>query len=131
MSSAAWFRATRERLGLSQDDVAYGFGVDGRSVRRWESGAYNIPDAAVEWLEDRLDQQAAVVATALDAVGDRESVQLTYYRTQGQYDERGQDDGPFGMANANARIIAELLERDGRTIGWAYPDDEDSVYHGE
>lgn len=38
---------------------------------------------------------------------------ITYYRTQKEYDELGRDERPFGMANANARAVAESLQRMG------------------
>lgn len=59
------------------------------------------------------------------------SVQITYYRTQAQYDELGRDEGPVGIANANARAIAQRLSDMGYMIGFAYPDDECNIYHSQ
>lgn len=42
----------------------------------------------------------------------------------------GRDDGPVGMANANARMVAARLDALGYIVGFAYPDDSDNVYHG-
>ena len=58
------------------------------------------------------------------------TAQITYYRTQAQFDKIGRDHGPVGMANANARLIAARLDAMGYDVGWAYPDDPGNVYHG-
>ena len=47
---AAQFRAMRETLGLSQEDVGDAVGVDCRSVESWETGVNPISDDVEEWL---------------------------------------------------------------------------------
>lgn len=47
---AAQFRAMRETLGLSQEDVGDAVGVDCESVESWEAGVNPISDDVEEWL---------------------------------------------------------------------------------
>ena len=133
MGENAWFRATREMLGLTQQDVADAADVRILTVKRWERGDQEPPVDVVGWLEDLSETQSATVEAAVGAAvasaPPHGSVQLTYYRTQQQYDELGGDPGPAGMANANARLVAARLDALGYTVGWAYPDDQENVYH--
>lgn len=129
--SAAQFRATREMLGLSQQDVADAVEVDRRSVKRWESGEYPVPDDVAEWL---MEGKASADYTVRNVVKDILSsefppatVSLTYYRTQEEYDEHGRDDGPFGISNANARRVADALEAEGIACKFCYPGESEEV----
>ncbi|WP_367113837.1 helix-turn-helix transcriptional regulator [uncultured Slackia sp.] len=118
-------------LGLSQQDVAEAVGVDRRSVKRWESGEYPVPDDVAEWL---MGEKAAADYTVRNVVKDILSaevvpatVSLTYYRTQEEYDEHGRDDGPFGISNANARRVADALEAEGIACKFCYPGESEEV----
>ena len=126
------FRAVRDTLGLSQQDVADIADVAVLTVKRWEKpgNSWMPPDDVWEWLIHLLDVQHATVGIALDAADGHDAVQLTYYRSQEQYDALGRDDGPVGMANANTRLTASLLMLAGRSVSFSYPDDADNVYHG-
>lgn len=130
----AAFKALREQVGLKQADLADALGVETRSVRRWESPAaegYRAPEDAWRVLERAREAQRQQVAYALEVVRKQTSelgqspaaVALTYYRDQEQYDACGRDKGPVGVANANARAIAEALEREGYSVEWRYPDE--------
>ena len=134
MGMSAGFRARRERCGLMQCDVADACGVNIKTVKRWENPDWGeAPADAWAFLEAVEGARRAVVKQAEEAAlryGERGAVQLTYYRTQEQYDEHGRDEGPFGVANANAIAVADRLESMGFDVGWAYPDDADNVYHG-
>lgn len=140
MRSRAEFRALRESVGYSQADVARALGVTVRSVRRWEiptPGYRGAPADAWALLDDAMERQAATVAGSLDAVdGLREQVpdapvQLTYYRSQAQFDEYGREPGtPYGAANANTRLVADQLRCQGVDVSFAYPDDDGNIYHG-
>lgn len=133
MGDSAWLRATREMLGLTQQDVADAADVRVLTVKRWERGDQEPPADVVAWLEDLSEMQRdtveAAVSAAVASAPLRGAVQLTYYRTQEQYDELGGGDGPVGMANANARLAAARLDAMGYSVGWSYPDDEDNMYH--
>lgn len=136
MSAKAWFRATREMLGLTQQDVAEAADVRVMTVKRWERpGDPEPPADVIEWLEALSEAQRDTVDAAVSAVVSsvplRGSAQLTYYRTQEQYDELGRDPGPVGMANANARMVAARLDAMGYTVGFAYPDDPGSIHQGK
>ena len=136
MRSKAEFRALRESVGMSQADVARALGVTVRSVRRWETpapGYLGAPDDAWALLDDAIAQQNAVVAGALDTADamPHGPVQLTYYRSQEQFDACGREPGePYGCANANARLVADALRTQGVDVSFAYPDDGDNIYHG-
>jgi len=133
MSAKAWFRATREMLGLTQQDVAEAADVRVMTVKRWERpGDPEPPADVIEWLEALSEAQRDTVDAAVSAVVSsvplHGSAQLTYYRTQEQYDELGRDPGPVGMANANARMVAARLDAMGYTVGFVYPDDPGSIH---
>lgn len=135
--SKAGFKALRERVGMSQQNVADALNVNVRSVKRWEHEAYpyNAPDEAWELLEHRLNVQHQMVEYAVDVVenatekaGYRPSlIPITYYRDQNMYDKDGRDEGAHGIANANARATADVLERMGYEVEFRYPcEDSDS-----
>lgn len=127
------FRALRDMLGLSQQDVALAADVAVMTVKRWEKpgNAWLPPDDVWGWLLSCADMQASTVDAALEVAccNPEGEVQITYYRSQEQYDALGQDDGPFGLANANSRMVAYRLMAAGREVSFSYPDDGGNVYH--
>lgn len=126
------FRARREALGLMQADVADEADVNLSTVKRWERpGGAEPPEDVWAWIEDCERMQAEVVDAAVSAAvaRGRGPVQITYYRTQEQYDALGRDPGPVGVANANARLVAHRLRSLGYEVDYAYPDDPNSMYH--
>lgn len=131
-TSKADFRALRETVGLSKRDVADALGVDVRSVKRWEAPDGNQPVADAWALLMRYhDLHARAVETAVGQVEKMvaevgrapQAVRVTYWRSQGEYDDHGRDPGPFGVANANARAVAEALRPYGVDVEFAYWDD--------
>lgn len=135
MSSSAEFRARRERCGMTQQDMADAVGVRVLAVKKWERpDGPTAPADAWAFLEAVEAVRKDVVSQAEEAAlryGGRGAVQLTFYRTQEQFDAHGRDDGPVGVANANAIAVADRLESMGFEVGWAYPDDPDNVYRSE
>ena len=128
------FKARREQLGLTQQDVAQALTVNVKTVKNWENPrqtSYRISDAAWEYLDRAADMQAQQVAYARSVIeaqsealaGNTVVVPITYYRDQATYDRFGREAGPFGQANANARAIASELERMGIQVEFRYPDD--------
>lgn len=127
---AAAFKAIRETVGASQQDVANALGVDKRSVKRWEAGQNQIPEDACRLIYSWLYNFQIGVEAAVDAAEGFERVQLTYYRNQEQYDEFGRDSGQVGRANAIAREAALILmDEFDAEVDWSYPDDGDNIYH--
>lgn len=122
---------------MSQQDVADALGVSCRTVKRWEHEAdrREPPADAVELLERQLGVQREMVEHMVgvcERVTEEQGrmpslVPISYYRDQAMYDEFGRDAGPFGVANANARAVAQELEALGYEVEFRYPcEDEDS-----
>ena len=128
--SKADFRALREGIGLTQQNLADHFNVNVRTVKRWEHPDYNdIPENVWDYLEDMADQYDTIVedmSAAMVAVATKngiDSLTITYYRNQQQYNECGRDDGPVGFVNAMARDVAAEVGRHGIDVCFRYPDD--------
>lgn len=130
----AQFKALRERVGLSQQNIADALGVNIKTAKNWENPKqerYRIPedawayiDAAVEMQRQQVSYACSVVARQVEALGaEPVTVPITYYRDQAMYDEFGRDPGPFGQANANARAVGYELERRGIGVEYRYPCD--------
>lgn len=128
---AAQFRAMRETLGLSQEDVGDAVGVDRESVESWEAGEYPISDDVAEWISCEKAVADYAVNSAISGIltlPERPAtVSLTYYRTQEEYDKFGRGDGLFGIGNANARRVADALEAEGIDCGFYYPGESEAV----
>ena len=134
--SKANFKALRERVGMSQQDVADALGVSCRTVKRWERADRREPPAdAMRLLEGQLGVQREMVEYMVgvcERVTEEQGcmpslVPVSYYRDQSMYDEFGRDSGPFGVANANARAVAQELEALGYEVEFRYPcEDADS-----
>lgn len=128
----ATFKALRETVGLSQDNVARDLGVAVTSVKRWERPGYQYPPAdAWEYLLDAYQAHCDAVNGALEQVDeisdlagyDPKLVPITYWRTQEQYNELGRDPGYVGVVNARARAVGdELLLRD-IEVEWRFPEE--------
>lgn len=129
----AQFRAMRDRVGLSQQDVADELGVNLKTVKRWEKPGNDCfpPEDAWSLLEHGLSIQRRQIDYAFEVADDQieqtgklpEQVVLTYYRDQQMYDDHGRDFGRFGQANAAARAVAFVLEDIGCNVVFAYPDE--------
>ena len=129
-ATCAEVKAMRESVGLSQADLAGLAGVTVRSVRRWERDI-TPPEDVLGLLERYVIRKAKAVEAALETV-DRvaeqmgrapDLVPMTYYRSQAEYDELGRDPGPVGVANANARAVADALMARGVAVEFRYPDE--------
>lgn len=131
------FRARREMLGLTQQDVADALNANVKTIKNWENPRqtrYRISDAAWEFLDCAADIQARQVAYARCVIEKHAEVfaespivvPITYYRDQADYDECGRDAGPYGQANATSRAIARELERMGVQVEFRYADSADA-----
>ena len=131
--SKAWFRATRERVGLTQKAMAERLGVLVDTVKKWENPKYYaVPDDATAFLSEALSAHVSAGGAAVEAVmaqseeqGDQESVSLLYYRSQRQYDEYGRDPGDYAVIDARCREIAATLETGGISVEYRYPEESD------
>ena len=130
MRTKADFKALRETLGLTQQNVAGMAGVRVLAVKRWEKpGEAEPPEdvwRALDEMRGRMLDMAGFAADKAVEMRDgtgAESVALTYYRSQDQYDAVGREPGPYGFANAAARLTADYLEAEGFEVEFRYPDD--------
>lgn len=126
MPTKADFKAERERIGYTQAWVALACDVDIRTVKRWEKpGCPEPPEDAWMWLareSDRFDEMRDHMARKCVESGASRAI-LTYYRTQGQYDQLGREPGSYGFANALARAVGEDCLLEDMDVEYRYPDD--------
>ena len=117
------FKALRELVGMSQQVLADALRVDKRSIQRWEAdgNAWEPPRDAWNVLDAARERQRWVVDEALTIADEnpRIPVNLTYWRAQGDFEQAGHA-GDYQMANANARLIAHVLESEGREVSFDF-----------
>lgn len=131
MRTKAGFKALRDALGLSQQDVADACGVRLTTVKRWERPGFpEPPEDAWEYLggeserhDDMVEFSISKVHELVDVYGAGFVVSMTYYRDQSQYDALGRDSGTFAFANSVAREVALRLADEGVEVEFRYPDD--------
>lgn len=122
------FRALRESVGLTQQDVADEAGVSVRTVKRWEApDGQDAPDDVVSFLiackksiDIDVSRYVDVVHTEVE---EGATVMVPYYRTQEDLDavQIGQGaDMPVGFVNALSRKIAERLDAEGYDVFFEY-----------
>lgn len=131
------FRAMRERLGLTQQNIADMAGVTVLSVKKWEKLSGNPIPLDVQYLllslEERFESGVdAMLADFPSAVGDRggdsATVEIIYFRSQEDYNKSGRDEGPYGYVNAMSREIARSLEERGVPVRFIYPEERSGRY---
>lgn len=127
--SKAGFKARRETLGLSQQDVADELEVSVRTVKRWEHPDWQEPPEDAWTLIERYEairreaiEESERAFLEDDYDGTKNGAVIAYYRTQDDYDAYGRDEGPYGFANANARAVAESIGRMGYEVKFVYPE---------
>lgn len=130
MNKAA-FKALREDIGISQAALAKELGVTVRSVSRWENPREdNEPQQfAIDYLQDMADTNNQVVEFAISKAYElRETtginkVSLSYHYDQASYDKYHvpEDEGYYGIANANTLKVKRSLEEDGFEVQINYP----------
>lgn len=130
-SRKAWFRATRELCGISQQDVADEADVRVLTVKRWERlDGPEPPEDVCRWLLDALEDHDSAVdeLCAAHVSGSGPVAALALFRTQEECDRAfGGTEGadvPFGYRNAIARSAAERLTRMGFPVRWRYADED-------
>lgn len=80
--TGAEFKVAREWLGLTTRWLADHFGVQERTVQRYDSGALPVPDWARERMEALAIDAASVVDEIVAAAG---AAPLVTYRTDAEY----------------------------------------------
>lgn len=125
--TAADFQATRERLGISSNDMARFLGIEKRTVTRWESPASPAEPISQAWeiLERFERRHSAAINTALDAIEEagEDTVTIPYWPSAAAYcAEHPGAAISYGMANADARALAEVAETLGYTVRFVWPD---------
>lgn len=127
-------KAIRDRVGLSQQDVADALGVTILTVKRWEDpNGSTIPTAYKTLLADALADHQLAVKTAMEAVMAQEDqrgeapqfVRLYYYRSQADYDKYGRDAGKVSVVNARIRETYTLLQYEGYDVYLLYKSEPD------
>lgn len=135
------FRALREKLGITQNDIARYTHKTLKAVKDWEKEtAGAIPPADVwEWLDDldeaRTEHIESIVARIQNMVqlheGKPQAITLTYYRNAKDYAAYGRDSGSrdsWLQVNSTTRALAEALQRAGFDTVYRYPTDPDNAY---
>lgn len=133
MRGKADFRALRESLGLTRNNMARLLSVRPISVYRWENPREPNQAPADAWnlLDKYKDAQDTTVKQIVQRAyhqaletGDKpaQPVKLTYYRGQAEY-EQEHDSGYYMVANATTRACATALEAAGIKIRYQYPGD--------
>ncbi|QAY69970.1 helix-turn-helix domain-containing protein [Xylanimonas protaetiae] len=121
MTGAA-LRCTRERLGLTTRWLADHLDVAERSVHRWESGEWPVPDGvrlAVELLTARHDVLVEALLADVDALPDP---LLVTYRTDADADAIGTPDvAGYPAAWHRAAVGRVLAVRPGATVVYRVP----------
>ena len=125
MNDKATFRAWRTMVGFTQQDLAAKFKVPPKVAANWEREAAfdEIPDDVFDYVRRVKAIHGRMVAEKLaqfDEVEAGETVTLTYYRSQSQYEHAG-GVGYYALDNGVSLTVAGILEQDGVTVEWQYP----------
>lgn len=128
-SRKAWLRATREIVGMSQQEVADAVGVRVLTVKRWEKQGFpEPPEDVCQWMLAARENHDQAVDEMVAALGRGKRAVIDFYRSQEDCDrEFGGTEGagvPYGYRNAIARSAAERLCLAGVDVVWRYPDEE-------
>lgn len=117
------FKALRESLGLSTKDVANLLKIKSdRTVRYWESGAWDIPEYGSELLNNFFNKFVDMSINALELAAEQDvpNISILMYQNQGDYEEFAPDiaiDIPLAkMHRIFTYWISVDLEMDGHNI---------------
>jgi len=107
------------------------------SVYRWESpyepqepplDAWKLLDSLQANSDETVRKALTIVHRQETVQGAKpQTVQLTYYRSQKEYDSEGRDPGFYGMVNAKTRRVGEALTAAGYQVHYTYPDDPNDM----
>jgi transcriptional regulator with XRE-family HTH domain len=109
----AEFRITRERLGLSHEWLAGHFGVNERTIRKWEAGVTAIPGGRVLellMLEEVADDLVDEAVETLEAAAPEDRT-LIAYRSDADYHAAHPGFGyPVGWHRAILGRVREVVD---------------------
>lgn len=87
--NSAEIRATRESLGLSQEDLAAFLSIDVRSVRRWEDGQQDIHDGNAAAIRKIVDiTNTTIRRHVIDLRGQPNPTLLIYWSNDNMWSDR-------------------------------------------
>lgn len=137
MRTKAGFRRLRQQVGFTQVALAEALGIDSGKqhgtidaiVKDWESPENDsvIPDKAWELLFALRKREREDAARWVDTLvqmhhGTSEPIDLTYYRTQSEYERYSHRKGHYGLSNAMVRRVGDGLEGRGFLVRYVYPE---------
>ena len=119
----AWMRATRERIGMTQHDVAVLANLTVDMVKKYESEKYRIQpsDRMREMLEHYLAEHRRAVAAIVERTGERSGP-----RSRSRVSNLSDDLPDWIKAEASAKrhAAAVLLEVEGVAVDYTYLTEE-------
>lgn len=132
-NQSAEFRALRELLGLTQNNIGDALGRTRMTVKYWENPdcTTNPPDFAWEYMKKRKESQVELIAKFIDEAEKtattndegKKTARLLFYRDQAHYDVNHPEEEKeiYDSANAAACTAAVMLILKGYEIEWDYP----------
>ena len=124
------FHALRDMAGLDSDTLARMLGLSGPQwIHRWErDGQQDPPLDAWQTVEATAKRHWVLVNAILNRVQGQglpedTRIDLTYYRSQAEYDRYGRDRGPYRQVNAVSLHAGLLLRQAGYGVAYVAPQD--------
>ena len=124
------FHALRDMAGLDGETLARMLGLSGSQwIHRWErDGQQDPPLDAWQTVENAAKRHWELVNAILHRVHGRDlpegtRIDLTYYRSQAEYDRYGRDRGPCRQVNEVSLHAGMLLTQDGYEVAYVAPRD--------
>ncbi|RHA92630.1 XRE family transcriptional regulator [Bifidobacterium bifidum] len=123
--SKAWMRATRERIGMTQHDVAVLANLTVDMVKKYESEKYRIQpsDRMKDMLEHYLAEHRRAVAAIVERHRGEERATLSFSRVSNLPDWIKAEASAKRRAAA-VREAAVLLEAEGVAVDYTYLPEE-------
>ena len=123
--SKAWIRATRERIGMTQHDVAVLANLTVDMVKKYESEKYRIQpsDRMKDMLEHYLAEHRRAVAAIVERHRGEERATLSFSRVSDLPDWIKAEASAKRRAAA-VREAAVLLEAEGVAVDYTYMPEE-------
>lgn len=134
--TSADFRAMRERIGWSQNEVGRSMGIDPELVKKWENPNcwYEVLPKGWDWIDRKYaefwNEVDELIDKALEEIEERgieegADVSLSYYRNGApRYGgARTRHHEPAGAANAVSRAVGDYLGDEGYKVHYVWAED--------